>query len=142
MQARIQELAYSMWETAGRQHGAAMEYWLKAEADVLSAMQTATSRMMSAGRADDDAGTTTEPEQPVPGITAPAEAATKSAAAPIAATPVAAPPVAAPPVAAPPVATAPVAAPPVAATPVAAAAPANDAKPAARKPSSRAKIKA
>ena len=41
LQARIRELAYLMWESAGRQHGAAMEYWLKAESEVLSTLQAA-----------------------------------------------------------------------------------------------------
>ena len=28
IQDRIRELAYLMWEAAGRQHGMAMEYWV------------------------------------------------------------------------------------------------------------------
>ena len=46
MQSRISELAYMMWESAGRQQGMAMEYWLKAEKEVLSALQAAATHMM------------------------------------------------------------------------------------------------
>jgi hypothetical protein len=41
VQARTQELAYLMWESAGRQQGMAMQYWLAAEQAVLSALQAA-----------------------------------------------------------------------------------------------------
>jgi hypothetical protein len=46
IQARISELAYLMWESAGRQQGMAMEYWLKAEKEVMSTFQAAASHMM------------------------------------------------------------------------------------------------
>jgi hypothetical protein len=46
-QNQIREAAYLMWESAGRQHGMAMEYWLKAESDMLSTMQAATAMMIS-----------------------------------------------------------------------------------------------
>ena len=46
IQDRVRELAYLMWESAGRQHGMAMEYWLAAEREVISTMQSATERMM------------------------------------------------------------------------------------------------
>lgn len=45
-QNRISEMAYLMWETAGRQQGMAMEYWLAAEKEVLSSAQRAAERMM------------------------------------------------------------------------------------------------
>lgn len=45
IQKRIQEIAYLSWESAGRQHGMAMEYWLAAEREVLKTMQTAVSAM-------------------------------------------------------------------------------------------------
>lgn len=46
IQARIREIAYLMWESAGRQHGMAMQYWLSAEQEVLSTVQAAAERMM------------------------------------------------------------------------------------------------
>jgi hypothetical protein len=46
IQDRVRELAYLMWDSAGRQHGMAMEYWLAAEREVLSTMQAAAERMM------------------------------------------------------------------------------------------------
>jgi hypothetical protein len=46
LQTRIRELAYLMWESAGRQQGMAMEYWLKAESEVLSTLQAAAARML------------------------------------------------------------------------------------------------
>jgi hypothetical protein len=45
IQKRIQEIAYLSWESAGRQQGMAMEYWLAAEREVLKTMQTAVSAM-------------------------------------------------------------------------------------------------
>ena len=42
VQQRIRDLAYVMWESAGRQHGLAMQYWLAAEKEVLGIMQAAT----------------------------------------------------------------------------------------------------
>ena len=50
IQARINEVAYLMWESAGRQQGMAMEYWLKAESEVMSTLQSAASRMMPSSR--------------------------------------------------------------------------------------------
>lgn len=46
IQDRIREVAYLMWESAGRQYGMAMEYWLQAEHEVLKATQTAAEKMM------------------------------------------------------------------------------------------------
>jgi hypothetical protein len=46
IQDRIREIAYLMWESAGRQHGMAMEYWLSAEQEVLSTLQAAAHRMI------------------------------------------------------------------------------------------------
>lgn len=43
---RISEMAYLMWETAGRQQGMAMEYWLAAEKEVMSTAQQAAEKMM------------------------------------------------------------------------------------------------
>lgn len=46
IQDRVREVAYLMWESAGRHHGMAMEYWLAAEREVISTMQSAAERMM------------------------------------------------------------------------------------------------
>jgi hypothetical protein len=46
MQARISELAYMMWDSAGRQQGMAMDYWLKAEQEILTTLQAAATHMM------------------------------------------------------------------------------------------------
>jgi len=46
IQNRISEMAYLMWETAGRQQGMAMEYWLSAEKEVMSTAQQAAEKMM------------------------------------------------------------------------------------------------
>lgn len=42
VQERVRDLAYMMWESAGRQQGLAMQYWLAAEKDVMEVMQAAT----------------------------------------------------------------------------------------------------
>jgi len=47
IQKRINEVAYLMWESAGRHQGMAMDYWLTAEREVLSTMQTAAERLVS-----------------------------------------------------------------------------------------------
>ncbi len=46
IQNRISEMAYLMWETAGRQQGMAMEYWLTAEKEVLMTAQKAAEKMV------------------------------------------------------------------------------------------------
>ena len=46
IQERVRQVAYLMWESAGRQHGMAMEYWLAAESDVLRTMQAAAERLV------------------------------------------------------------------------------------------------
>lgn len=51
IQDRVREVAYLMWESAGRQHGMALEYWLAAEREVISTMQSAAERMMPAQQA-------------------------------------------------------------------------------------------
>ncbi len=45
MQDRIREVAYLMWESAGRQHGMATEYWHAAEREVRSAFEAASEKM-------------------------------------------------------------------------------------------------
>ncbi|MCU0837859.1 MAG: DUF2934 domain-containing protein [Rhodospirillales bacterium] len=44
---RVQELAYMMWESAGRQHGMALEYWVAAEREVMATARQATERMLT-----------------------------------------------------------------------------------------------
>lgn len=39
---RIREMAYLMWDAAGRQHGAAIDFWLAAEKHVLTIMRAAS----------------------------------------------------------------------------------------------------
>lgn len=50
VQGRVRQLAYLMWESAGRQHGMAMKYWLEAEREVLTAMHAATETMIAAAQ--------------------------------------------------------------------------------------------
>jgi hypothetical protein len=48
IQDRISELAYLMWESAGRQQGMAMNYWLAAEKDILNTVRTAAEAVIPA----------------------------------------------------------------------------------------------
>lgn len=48
---RIRELAHMMWESAGRQHGAALDFWLAAERHVLTVLRMG----MSAPPSENDA---------------------------------------------------------------------------------------
>jgi cell division septation protein DedD len=48
IQDRIRDLAYLMWESAGKQQNMALQYWLNAELEVLSSMQAATEVMLPA----------------------------------------------------------------------------------------------
>jgi hypothetical protein len=103
LQTRIRELAYLMWESAGRQQGMAMEYWLKAESEVLSTLQAAATSMLPGTRSAKTAKTEAKPVpsatpaiagKPAPvappaapttpeaPVSAPATAATKAAAGP------------------------------------------------------------
>lgn len=77
IQDRVREVAYLMWESAGRQHGMAMEYWLAAERDVISTMQSATERMMpgqprsgaeDAGAQAGEAAVALPPAEPAPAV--------------------------------------------------------------------------
>ena len=61
LQQRIRDLAYLMWESAGRQQDMALQYWLNAEREVFSSIQAATEVMMP---------TRTQPQEavePLPG---------------------------------------------------------------------------
>ncbi len=44
---RIRELAYLMWESAGRQVGNALEYWLQAEREVHAAVEATAERLLT-----------------------------------------------------------------------------------------------
>jgi len=46
MQGRIRDLAYTLWESAGKQQGMAMEYWLQAEKEVMSTVQRVAAAAM------------------------------------------------------------------------------------------------
>lgn len=48
VQDRIRDLAYLMWESAGRQQNVALQYWLNAEREISSSIQAATDVMISA----------------------------------------------------------------------------------------------
>jgi hypothetical protein len=45
--ARIQHLAESMWDSAGRQYGMAQDFWLAAERHVLAMIRASTARTVS-----------------------------------------------------------------------------------------------
>lgn len=85
---KISELAYLMWETAGRQQGAAMQYWLAAERQILAmmgtAMGTAMDRIMAPCRAAPQLHQSRKAETAMPaptaGEAAPSEAAPSPAA--------------------------------------------------------------
>lgn len=84
IQDRVREVAYLMWESAGRHHGMAMEYWLQAEREVITTMQSAAERMMP-GQAPGAGGVPAE-AAPVSQTSAPvveaSREATKAVAAP------------------------------------------------------------
>lgn len=76
IQMRIRDLAYIMWESAGRQQGMALEYWLAAEKEVLDTFQAAAGKVVPAAStstsAENDAAAIppstsadAEPEAPV-----------------------------------------------------------------------------
>jgi len=46
IQARIRDLAYTLWESAGKQQGMAMKYWLQAEKEVMSTVQRVAAAAM------------------------------------------------------------------------------------------------
>ena len=85
-QARIQELAYLMWESAGRQQGMAVQYWLEAEKQALAAMHAATSHMISelkGSTAPAEVAVTSTDESPAaatPEMSQPAPAASRTSA--------------------------------------------------------------
>jgi hypothetical protein len=51
VQTRTCELACLMWETAGRQQGMALDYWIKFENEVFSILQATAARMMPSTKA-------------------------------------------------------------------------------------------
>jgi hypothetical protein len=87
VQNRVREVAYLMWESAGRHQGMALEYWLAAEREVLATMQRAAERLMpldmvkraTAAAKKVSAAVAPAPQQPAP---APAPAETAAAEAP------------------------------------------------------------
>jgi hypothetical protein len=93
IQDRIREIAYLMWESAGRQHGMAMEYWLSAEQEVLSTLQAAAQRMIPDAAKTKSAAKSEPAKTDRPALEAPASEAPPAsvAAAPSAASVAAAP---------------------------------------------------
>lgn len=62
---QIRTLAYQMWEQAGHQYGQTLEYWLKAEQFVLTAMMTLGSATRETGSESDPVqGAATAPPPP------------------------------------------------------------------------------
>lgn len=61
-QERIRNLAYLMWDSAGRQQNMALQYWLDAEREIFSSMQAATDAIMPGGQQRQKAKQT--PDQP------------------------------------------------------------------------------
>jgi len=80
IQDKISELAYLMWESAGRQQGMAMNYWLAAEKDILTTMQVAAETVIPAEQKAPKAGKAA----PAKAKPAAAKAASKTAAKPAA----------------------------------------------------------
>ncbi len=78
VQDRIREVAYLMWEAAGRQHGMALEYWVTAEKQVLETMGMAA-KLMSPGSSSRGEVTRAAAAKPAPAGTA--QAASQAAAA-------------------------------------------------------------
>ena len=58
IQDRIRELAHSMWEWAGRQQDAALEYWVAAEKEVLASLRATAEKLTRGGKPEK----ATEPE--------------------------------------------------------------------------------
>lgn len=75
IQGRIRQVAYIMWESAGRQHGMAMDYWLAAEREVLTTMQSAAERLMPSEAKADQAAPSAATALPPPAAKAVEEAA-------------------------------------------------------------------
>ena len=48
IQDRVRNLAYLMWESAGKQQDMALQYWMNAEREVLASVQAATEVMLPA----------------------------------------------------------------------------------------------
>jgi hypothetical protein len=49
IQNRIRDLAYLMWESAGKQQNMALQYWLNAEREILTSVQAATDVILPPG---------------------------------------------------------------------------------------------
>ncbi len=80
IQGRIRQVAYIMWESAGRQHGMAMDYWLAAEREVLTTMQSAAERLMPSEAKADQAAPSAATALPPPAAAVPAAKAVEEAA--------------------------------------------------------------
>ena len=91
MQDRIREVAYLMWESAGRQHGMATEYWHAAEREVRAALEAASEKVKETVPAvlKPEAKKPDEPKLAAPAAKAPAKPAPAPKPAPKAAAPAA-----------------------------------------------------
>ena len=49
LRARIEERAYSLWESDGRPEGRALDYWLQAEQEILAQAEAARARSPQEG---------------------------------------------------------------------------------------------
>jgi translation initiation factor IF-2 len=137
MQDQIRELAYMMWEAAGRQQGMALEYWVAAERALLATLQAAADRMLPPLPPSADAAQATPPEATPPEAAPPEAAAVPAPEAAAAPSPAATSTAAKAPV---PAASSPAPA-ATSAAPAAAAGSAAKAKPTARRPAGRGKAK-
>lgn len=63
LQGRIRDLAYLMWESAGRQQGMAMDFWLQAEQEIVNTVQKAA-RTATGATGDDGKGKTAKTAKP------------------------------------------------------------------------------
>ncbi len=89
MQDRIREVAYLMWELAGRQHGMATEYWHAAEREVRAAFEAAAAKIKPSAESKPDAKKPAPPKPeaqkpaPKPATAAPAKPAPEPVSKPI-----------------------------------------------------------
>jgi hypothetical protein len=68
LQKRTREVAYMLWESAGRHHGRALDYWLAAESEVLTLARTGGERMpdSSASTSPDETPEQTKKQATIP----------------------------------------------------------------------------
>lgn len=72
LQKRIRDMAYLMWESAGRHHGMAMDYWLAAEREVRKTVEAAAHKIMPSSTRHDPEPMSNAPDTVVDDASAPA----------------------------------------------------------------------